>query len=118
MRYRQALLVGYDAVRKRGLLTTHQILEIQAESERNNAGFRKLPGTSLQDGAGRTVYTPSQQPDVVIALMRDLERCMNDDTIFDADPLIKMALIHHQFESIHPYYDGNGRTGRIIKSLL
>lgn len=63
------------------------------------------------------MYTPPQQPEVVIALMRDLERFLNDDTSFGADPLIKMALAHHQFESIHPFYDGNGRTGRILNVL-
>ncbi|MBU2842057.1 Fic family protein [Acidithiobacillus thiooxidans] len=46
-----------------------------------------------------------------------LERFINDDALFNVDPLIKMALIHHQFESIHPFYDGNGRTGRIINVL-
>jgi Fic family protein len=52
-----------------------------------------------------------------VALMADLERFMNDTDLFDADPLIKMALMHHQFESIHPFYDGNGRTGRILNVL-
>jgi Fic family protein len=117
VRYRQALRVGFDAVRKSDLLTNNHILEIQAQLELNNAGFRKLPGTELKDGAGRTVYTPPQNPDVVVDLMVDLERFINDSGVFDADPLIKMALIHHQFESIHPFYDGNGRTGRIINVL-
>jgi len=63
------------------------------------------------------VYTPPQEPGAIIDLMRDLERFINVDEMFDADPLIKMALIHHQFESIHPFYDGNGRTGRIINVL-
>jgi Fic family protein len=117
LRYRQALRIGFEAVRQSGLLTVNHILDIQAELERNSAGFRKLPGTALKDGAGRTVYTPPQDPDTIIALMRDLERFMNDDDGFEADPLIKMALIHHQFESIHPFYDGNGRTGRIINVL-
>ena len=101
----------------RALLTNRHILQIQAELERNDAGFRKLPGTALKDGGGRTVYTPPQDPADIVALMGDLERFINDDALFDADPLIKMALIHHQFESIHPFYDGNGRTGRIINVL-
>jgi Fic family protein len=63
------------------------------------------------------VYTPPQDSAAIVELMRDLERFINDDTAFDADPLIKMALVHHQFESIHPFYDGNGRTGRIINVL-
>lgn len=117
LRYRQALRVGYDLVRESGLLTVNHILQIQAELEQNSAGLRKLPGTALKDGAGRIAYTPPQEPETIVALMRDLERFINDDTVFDADPLIKMALIHHQFESIHPFYDGNGRTGRIINVL-
>ena len=117
LRYRQALRVGFDLVRSSGLLTSNHIVQIQGELERNNAGFRKLPGTALKDGAGRTVYTPPQDPAEIEALMTDLERFINDAGLFDADPLIKMALIHHQFESIHPFYDGNGRTGRIVNVL-
>ena len=117
MRYRQALRVGFELVRQSGLLTSNHIIQIQGELERNNAGFRKLPGTALKDGAGRTVYTPPQDQEEIKALMRDLERFMNESDLFDADTLIKMALIHHQFESIHPFYDGNGRTGRIINVL-
>jgi Fic family protein len=109
--------VGFDLVRSSGLLTSNHIVQIQGELERNNAGFRKLPGTALRDGAGRTVYTPPQDPAEITALMTDLERFINDAGLFDADPLIKMALIHHQFESIHPFYDGNGRTGRIVNVL-
>ena len=117
LRYRQALRVGFELVQKSGLLTVNHILEIQAELERNSAGLRRLPGTALKDGEGRTVYTPPQEPEVIVALMRDLERFINDEAVFDADPLIKMALIHHQFETIHPFYDGNGRTGRIVNVL-
>ena len=117
LRYRQALRVGFEQVRRSGLFTVNHIIEIQAELERNNAGFRKLPGTALKDGGGQTVYTPPQDPVEIIALMRDLERFINEDELFPADPLIKMALIHHQFESIHPFYDGNGRTGRILNVL-
>lgn len=117
LRYRQALRVGFEQVRESGLLTVNHIIQIQSELERNNAGFRKLPGTALKDGAGRTVYTPPQDPVEITALMTGLERFINTPDLFDADPLVKMALIHHQFESIHPFYDGNGRTGRIINVL-
>lgn len=117
LRYRQALRVGFERVRASGLLTANHIIEIQGELERNNAGFRKLPGTALKDGAGHTVYTPPQDPAEIVELMRGLERFMNDDALFAVDPLIKMALVHHQFESIHPFYDGNGRTGRIVNVL-
>lgn len=117
LRYRQAMRIGFEAVVQSDLLTVSHMIEIQAALERNDAGLRKLPGTALKDAAGRTVYTPPQDHDTIVALMSDLERFINDDQIYDADPLIKMALIHHQFESIHPFYDGNGRTGRIVNVL-
>ena len=117
LRYRQALRVGFELVRTTGLLTANHIIDIQRELERNHAGFRKLPGTALKDGVGRTVYTPPQDPAEIVELMRGLERFMNDAELFNVDPLIKMALLHHQFESIHPFYDGNGRTGRIVNVL-
>ena len=117
LRYRQALHLGYRLVRETGLITANHIIDMQAELERNNAGLRKLPGTALKSGAGQTVYTPPQDPAEIVALMADLERFINDGERFPADPLIRMALIHHQFESIHPFYDGNGRTGRILNVL-
>jgi Fic family protein len=117
LRYRQALRAGYELVRSSGLLTANHIIQIQGELERNNAGFRRLPGTALKDGGGQTVYTPPQDPAEIVQLMSELERFINTPELFLADPLIKMALIHHQFESIHPFYDGNGRTGRIVNVL-
>ncbi len=116
-RYRQALRLGYDRVRSTGLITVNHIIEIQAELEQNNAGFRKLPGTALKSSRGETVYTPPQDPAEIVSLMSELERFINDPEYFGVDPLIKMALMHHQFESIHPFYDGNGRTGRILNVL-
>lgn len=115
--YVQALRVGFGLVHQTGLLTANHMLAIQAELEQNHAGFRKLPGTTLKNQFGAVVYTPPQDPAQVVALMTDLERFINDDGAFDADPLIKMAIAHHQFESIHPFYDGNGRTGRIVNVL-
>ncbi|MEO7521881.1 MAG: Fic family protein [Gemmatimonas sp.] len=115
LRYRQALWVGFDAVQKAGMLTNNHILRIQAELEMNEAGFRTVPGTTLRNQRGEIVYTPPM-PDRVVPMMSSLERFINEDR-FDADPLIRMALVHHQFETIHPFYDGNGRTGRIINVL-
>ncbi|MDB5813913.1 MAG: Adenosine monophosphate-protein transferase SoFic [Rhodocyclales bacterium] len=115
--YIQALRMGHELVMSTGLLTANHIVAIQRTLERNSGGFRKLPGTVLKNNLGETVYTPPQDPDTIVALMSDLESFINDDQVFDADPLIKMAIIHHQFESIHPFYDGNGRTGRIVNVL-
>ena len=115
-RYRQALNVGFEALSENRLLTNNHILAIQRTLEQNDAGFRKVPGTVLKDSGGRTVYTPPD-PTEIPPLMDDLQRFINDDRLFVADPLIKMALLHHRFETIHPFYDGNGRTGRIINVL-
>lgn len=115
--YVSALITGFQEVRQQGLLTNRTILTIQRELEQNNAGFRKLPGTALKNNQGETVYEPPQDPREIMALMDNLEKYINDDAQQDLDPLIKMAIIHYQFESIHPFYDGNGRTGRIINIL-
>ena len=117
LRYRQALQAGFAQTRASGLLTLNTILDIQQQLECNRAGLRKLPGTALRDGDGRLVYEPPQDANEVARLMGELERFIHDEPAFQADPLVKMALIHHQFESIHPFYDGNGRTGRIINVL-
>lgn len=77
-----------------------------------------MPGTKLlNDQTGQVIYTPPQDANEIIDLMNNLENFINDDEMSDLDPLIKMAIIHHQFESIHPFYDRNGRTGRIINIL-
>ena len=104
-------------MRVSGLIASNHLIEIPAELERNNAGFRKLQGTAPKDGTGRTVYLPPQDPAEIVRPMSELERFVNDDSVFATDPLIEMALIHHQFERIHPFYDGNGRTGQIWNVL-
>ena len=117
-RYVSALKKGYSAVNNTGLLTSNHIIDIQAELEAHRSGFRKLAGTELKnEQTGETVYIPPQDPQEIIELMSNLERFINDDQIYDADLLVKMAIIHYQFESIHPFYDGNGRTGRIVNVL-
>jgi Fic family protein len=116
--YSQALRAGFETVRNTRLLSNRQILDVQACIEQNSAGFRKLPGTALvNDQTGQTIYTPPQHHDDITRLMGNLETFINDESISTFDPLVKMAIIHYQFESIHPFYDGNGRTGRIINIL-
>lgn len=117
LNYRQALQTGFTAARKTKLLTLNDIKKIQQELETNNAGFRAVPGTKLKNALGETVYTPPQDHHDIERLMDNLEKYINISDMQDIDPLIKMAVIHHQFESIHPFYDGNGRTGRIIAIL-
>ena len=113
--YASALRLGYRLVRQQDLLSLNTILKIQTCLEGNRAGFRKLPGTVLKNQqTGETIFVPPP-PDKIPEYMSDLERFINAEQ--DIDPLICMALIHHQFETIHPFYDGNGRTGRIINIL-
>lgn len=116
--YIAALKKGYELISQNELLTTKSILKIQEILEGNSAGFRKLPGTALKNATtGKTVYTPPQDHEEIVRLMSNLEKYINDPNMQDCDPIIKMAIIHFQFESIHPFYDGNGRTGRIINIL-
>jgi Fic family protein len=114
LNYREALQHGFHLVKDKGILTSSVIKEIQEKLEHNSAGFRSVPGTSLKRSDGKTVYTPPQDKQEILDMMNNLEVFINNDEISDLDPLVKLAIIHHQFESIHPFYDGNGRTGRII----
>jgi Fic family protein len=115
--YRMALWRGYEMIKERQVLTTNMIINIQELIEKNRAGIRKLPGTVLlNETTGEVVYTPPRGEQEILALMSNLDQYVNED--YDTiDPLIKLAVIHYQFESIHPFYDGNGRTGRIINVL-
>ena len=113
--YAEGLEIGFRQVRDSGILTLNTILEVQAVVEGNDAGFRKTPGTVLRnEQSGEIVYEPPP-PNEIVTLMSQLEHFIHDES--ELDPLVRMALIHHQFESIHPFYDGNGRTGRIINIL-
>jgi len=103
-------------VKEHSLLLTRHIVEIQQELEGNVAGIRKQVGTVLKNQAtGEVIHTPPQDESIIRELLNNLEQYIN--TQDEVDPLIKMAVIHYQFESIHPFYDGNGRTGRIINIL-
>lgn len=115
--YREAIKQGFRRVRERHVLTCSMIKDIQQCLEHNNAGFRAVPGTVLMRGDGQQVYTPPQDGKEIETLMANLECFINDASLCPLDPLIKMAIIHHQFESRHPFYDGNGRTGRIVNVL-
>ncbi|MBD2705813.1 Fic family protein [Spirosoma sp. BT702] len=118
LRYRQALYTGYHFIKQKGFLSTNGILQIQQELEQNQAGIRRIPGTSLQnDRTNQVIYTPPDGPSVLKELMHNLEKYLNNNEPNDVSTLIKLAIQHYQFESIHPFYDGNGRTGRIINVL-
>ena len=114
--YSRALLKGFDLVKETSLLLTRHIVDIQQELEGNVAGIRKQSGTVLKNQAtGEVIHTPPQEESTIRKLLDNLEQYINTND--GIDPLIKMAIIHYQFETIHPFYDGNGRTGRIINIL-
>lgn len=115
-RYKQALLLGYDLICEKQLLLKRHIIKIQGILEQNKAGIRKQSGTNLKNmQTGEVIYTPPQDYETIQSLLTNLEYYINEPN--EVDPLINMAIIHYQFESIHPFYDGNGRTGRIINIL-
>lgn len=117
-RYSLALKKGFELIKESKLITNSTILAIHRILEKNDAGYRKVPGTDLKnDKTGEIIYTPPQSIVEIEEYMSNLISYINDDTLEDVDFLVKLAIIHHQFESIHPFYDGNGRLGRIINIL-
>jgi Fic family protein len=116
-RYVSALNIGFEAVNRTRLIRLDTLLAVQAEIEQSRAGLRKLPGTVLRnERSGRAIYEPPQDAEQVAALMGNLIDFIHAED--GLDPLLRMAIAHHQFESIHPFYDGNGRTGRILNLLI
>jgi Fic family protein len=114
--YKEALLRGFTLIDDTKLLLKKHIVEIQGVLEKNDAGVRRQAGTNLKNTlTGEIIYTPPQDYETIQQLLTNLESYINEPN--ELDPLVNMAIIHHQFESIHPFYDGNGRTGRIINIL-
>lgn len=117
--YRDALNLGFQALQSSGGLIPNSVLvQMFRMLKRRDDGFRVMPGTALKNEAsGAIIFVPPQDAHEIAAHMAALETFVNDDAACPLDPLIKMALIHHQFESIHPFPDGNGRIGRILNVL-
>lgn len=120
--YRGAIWRGYEIIKEKNFISTNVLVELQGMIEHNKAGIRKNPGTKLINSkTGEIIYTPPQNEKEIRDLLKNLEDYINENgndiNVNIVDPLIKMALIHYQFESIHPFYDGNGRTGRILNVL-
>lgn len=114
MFYREALYFGFQKIKQRDLLSMNDIIEIQKILIQNDAGIRTTPGTALvNDKTNETIYTPPQNHEMINALLKNYVEYLNGEE----SSLIKMAVLHYQFETIHPFYDGNGRTGRIVNML-
>lgn len=116
-RYKEALWMGLDALGKRPLLNTNLFIRLVQTLKENQAGIRNVPGTQLKNPAtGQVIYTPPEGEDVIREKLKNLEDYIHVDD--GTDPLVKMAIIHYQFEAIHPFFDGNGRAGRILLLLF
>ena len=114
LRYRHALNHGFREIKTRPLATGLFVAVAQLIKE-TQCDIRRITGTRIANGKGETVYTPPEGESVIRDKLRDLENFMHADDGLDA--LVKMALMHYQFEAIHPFPDGNGRTGRILNIL-
>jgi Fic family protein len=112
LRYKKALWIGLERIEQRPFITTNLCVDIVRCIKSNTAGIRSTPGTVLANSHGEILYTPPSGESVIRDKMADLERFINESD--NLDPLIKMSLLHYQFEAIHPFVDGNGRTGRIL----
>lgn len=115
--YRNAILLGFGILEKQGFIRVNDIVSIQQKLVNNTAGIRSTPGTVLKnDKTGEIVYTPPQDKQEILDLLSNFISHFNRNEQ-DLSPLINLAILHYQFESIHPFYDGNGRTGRILNIL-
>ncbi len=115
--YKKALLLGYKLIQEKGHLTTNDFISIQKELGIKHAGIRNLPGTKIGNSVtGETFYTPPEGEELLRNLLKNFEEYYNSSED-DPDYLIKMAVLHYQFEAIHPFFDGNGRTGRMLMVL-
>lgn len=113
--YKEALYNGLRDIEKRPFISTNLCIEIVQSIKKNTAGIRTTPGTALKNSQGHTIYTPPTGESIIREKLANLETFINGKN--ELDPLIKMALMHYQFEAIHPFSDGNGRTGRILLLL-
>jgi Fic family protein len=116
--YAKALKLGFSIIKEKGILTINDIKKIQKIVSPNHP-IRKVPGTVLKNPKTQeVVFTPPQNHIEITDLLSNLELYINDAEFHNIDSLIKMPIVHYQFESIHPFYDGNGRTGRILNMLF
>ena len=113
--YKEALWHGLEQLEKKPFITTNLCIEIVQRIKQNTSEIRKTPGTALSNTKGETIYTPPTGESIIREKLANLEKFINEPS--KLDPLIKMALMHYQFEAIHPFSDGNGRTGRILLLL-
>ncbi|MFI7188148.1 Fic family protein [Nocardia nova] len=116
LRYRTALFAGVESIRARPL-TAQTAVQICTELQGREMAVRAVPGTRIANPVTRQVlYSPPEGADVIREKLSDWERFAHAED--DLDPLVRMAVAHYQFEAIHPFHDGNGRTGRVLNILM
>lgn len=117
LRYREALWEGFNTLKRRPVLSTNTFIKIFQTIKQNKAGIRNVPGTKIANTiTGEVLYTPPEGDSLIRDKLKNLEDYIHADE--KIDPLIKLAVIHYQFEAIHPFFDGNGRAGRILNILF
>lgn len=115
--YTDALFKGADTIFSKGFLATNDYIDLQALLEPNKTGIRKLPGTQLANpNTGTVYYTPPEGEARIRQLLANFDRYFNQDAPTH-EVFARMAILHYQFEAIHPFPDGNGRTGRMLMPL-
>ena len=116
LRYRTALHRGFEMLRQRPISTTIAV-EVCCTIKGVAIDIRNTPGTALvNDATGTVVYTPPEGEDLLRTKLANWERYIHEEETID--PLIRLAVMHYQFEAIHPFVDGNGRTGRVLNLLF
>ncbi len=115
LNYKEALWLGLEEIKMKPFISTNLCIKIVQCIKQNNTSIRVTPGTTLSNTQGEVIYTPPSGEQVIREKLANLETFINENA--QIDPLIKMALLHYQFEAIHPFSDGNGRTGRILLLL-
>jgi Fic family protein len=113
--YKEALWLGLEELKTKPFITSNLCVKIVQCIKQNNASIRNTPGTTLSNTQGEIIYTPPSGEQIIREKLANLEKFINENETLD--PLIKMAILHYQFEAIHPFTDGNGRTGRILLLL-
>ena len=119
LKYRDALMHGFHLLGKQEFLNSNSFIDIQAILEPSKQGIRAIPGVAIRSSkTNEAIYTPPEGRELILSKLKNLEDYFNNKTGFDdLDPLIRMAIMHYQFEAVHPFLDGNGRTGRILMVL-
>lgn len=115
LQYRTAMYWGLDQIKENGFITINLLIGLMQKLRNTDETIRRNPGVKIANPLkNEVIYTPPEGEGIIFEKLSSLEKFINNESLSNLDPLIKMALIHYQFEAIHPFNDGNGRTGRLL----